>query len=99
MRGSNEGTNVYYLAPLAAVAPPPPPPALALRVCVLTSWWRLRRTVAEVVAAVRRFGRPALEDDAAFLDRRADLVVPPVRPPAGPARVIDLAAARQRLRA
>jgi hypothetical protein len=94
-------SNVYYLAPpapdLERHPRPPRPSALHLR--LLAFWWRLRLTAAEVVAAVRRFGRAPMEADTAFLEQRADLILALPRPPAGPARIIDFAAARARLRA
>jgi hypothetical protein len=94
-------SNVYYLAPPAPVleghARPPRPSALHLR--LLAFWWRLRLTAAEVIGAVRRFGRAPMEADATFLEQRADLILALPRPSVGPARIIDFAAARDRLRA
>jgi hypothetical protein len=93
-------TNVFYLSPpAAATAPARAPRRLALRLRVLAVWWRLRLTAGEVVAALRRFGRPGLDvADAVFLEQRAELIIAAARPTAGPARVIDFAAARARLR-
>jgi len=97
-------SNVYYLAPPAPVAERRRRPALGLRpqrlqMRLLVFWWRLRLTAAEVLATVRRFGRTPVEVDAAFLEQRADLILALPEPPAGPAQVIDFAAARSRLRA
>jgi len=101
MTPTSPASNVYYLAP--------PVPAVErrsrtsrgwmLRPRLLVFWWRLRIVAADVAAAVRRFGRAPAEADTAFLGQRADLVLAVPRRPAGPARVIDLAAARTRLRA
>ena len=92
-------TNVYYLSPPAAAeGPANPPHRLMLRLRLLAFWWRLRLTTREVVATLRRFGRP-VDVDTAYLEQRADLILANMRPSAGPARIIDFAAARQRLRA
>jgi hypothetical protein len=96
-------SNVYYLPPPAPVTERRPrpsrgltPPQLHQRLRDL--WGRLRLTTAEILAALRRFGRSPVEFDAAFLEQRADLILALPRPPAGPARIIDFAAARSRLR-
>jgi hypothetical protein len=92
-------TNVYYLTPpVVAETANRPPRTLTLRLRLLVFWWRLRLTATDVFAALRRRGRPA-EIDTAYLEQRADLFLASPRPPAGPARIIDFAAARQRLRA
>jgi hypothetical protein len=92
-------TNVYYLSPPADPEwPTSRSYTLTRRLRLLAFWWRLRLTTREVVAAVRRFGRP-VDVDSAYLEQRADLLVASLRPPVGPARIIDFAAARQRLRA
>jgi hypothetical protein len=93
-------SNVYYLAPAA------PPPArtprlsrtLLLRLRILALWWRTRLTAAELWHVLRRFGRPPLQEEEAVLDHRAELVLAATPRPGGPARVIDLEAARLRLR-
>ena len=93
---SSPASNVYYLTP-----PPPAPeyPWPPPRRPPLAFWWQLRLAAADVAAAVRRFGRTPLEADAAFLEQRADLVLAvSSRRPVGPARIIDFAAARTRLR-
>jgi hypothetical protein len=92
-------SNVYYLAPPAAVLERHPRPPRPSALHLLAFWWRVRLTAAEVVGAVRRFGRAPMEADATFLEQRADLILALPRPPAGPARIIDFAAARARLRA
>jgi hypothetical protein len=95
-------SNVYYLATPPPVAEPRPRPSrgLVLRLRLLSFWWRLRLTAVEVMATVRRFGRAPVDADTAFLEQRADLILATVpRPSAGPAQIIDFAAARTRLRA
>ena len=92
-------TNVFYLAP---PAPPleragPLSRSLRLRLGLLAFWYRMRLTAAEVTSVLRRFGRPHREADV-FLEQSADLVLA-VRPSRGvPARIIDFASARARLR-
>jgi hypothetical protein len=92
-------TNVFYLAPPAPplVASAPPSPTLRLRLRAFAFWCRLRVTARELRDVFRRCGRPQTDADA-FLDGPADLLLAlrPVR--TTPARVIDLAAARARLR-
>jgi hypothetical protein len=99
---TNPLTNVYYLAPPVTILDSPAPmsrvrTARLLRLRLLTSWWRLRLTAREVASAIRRFGRAPIEADVPFLEHGAELVVTP-RPSVGPARILDFAAARQRLR-
>lgn len=92
-----ERSNVYYLPTEPVVAAPRAPRSrwnrLGLRVA--RAWWRVRITAAEIRAALRR-PRPLVlsEEAVAFLERVGDR-----RPRyAVPARVIDFAAARARLR-
>ena len=97
-------SNVYYLAPPAPIAERRPRPLHGLRSQRLQRrlqelWQRLRLTTVETLATLRRFGRPAVELEPAYLEQRADLFLALPRPPAGPARIIDFAAARSRLRA
>lgn len=97
-------SNVYYLAPPGPVAERRRRPALGLtphrlQLRLLVFWWRLRLTAAEVLTAIRRFGKAPVEPDAAFLEQRADLILALPEPPAGPAQIIDFASARSRLRA
>jgi hypothetical protein len=94
-------SNVYYLPLASEPLPVPPVPrwtgaARSLR----DAWWRVRMIAVDVVAAVRRPRprRPA-DDLALFLGGHAELVDRRRPRPAGPARVIDLAAARGRRRA
>lgn len=94
-------SNVYYLTP-----PAPPaarraraPRRRPLHLRLLVFWWRLKLTATDVGAALRCFGRAPVEADTAFLEQRAELVLAGPRRSAGPARVIDFAAARTRLRA
>ena len=92
-------SNVYYLTPPAIPETATRPSRrLTLRLRCLVFWWRLRLTTTDVIAALRRRGRPA-EIDTLYLDQRADLILAAPRPPVGPARIIDFVAARQRLRA
>lgn len=90
-------TNVYYLAPPIGRSEPLAA-ALPLRLRLLELWWRVRLTAAEVTGALRRFGRPPVDAHSVFLDHYGELVLTPTRP-VGPARIIDFAAARKRLRA
>jgi hypothetical protein len=57
------------------------------------AWWRLRLTVSEVYAVVRRGGRNPLEDHIRFATDEASA---PRRRTHGPARILDLEAARRR---
>jgi hypothetical protein len=103
MHNGSPATNVYYLAPPATTFEPParPSPTQALRLWrlrLLTGWWRVQLTAREIRSALRRFGRPAVDIDTAFLEHRADLILSSSRPSPGPARILDFAAARQRLR-
>jgi hypothetical protein len=93
-------TNVYYLAPPVTAEEPPArrPRRLSLRLRLLAFWWRLRLTAGELTSVLRRFGRPPVEPDLDYLEQRAELILRGPRPSAGPARIIDFAAARQRLR-
>jgi hypothetical protein len=93
--------NVYHLPAPPVLAPPPPPPtpARALWRRLRAFGWRLRFTGAEIVATLRRFGRPSVDVDAAQLEHRLELTLAALRPSVGPAQVIDFAAARARLRA
>jgi hypothetical protein len=101
MMPTSPASNVYYLTPPAAVVERRSQASRQrpLRLRLHAFWWRLRIAAADVGAAVRRLGRTPAEIDAPFLDQRAELVRAAPRRPAGPARVIDLAAARSRLRA
>jgi hypothetical protein len=101
MSVSDLGTNVYYLTPPLAEVEPPAPPSRrrALRLRLLTFWWRLRLTVGELGAVLRRFGRPPATVDTAVLLQHAEMILASRRPSVGPAQVIDFATARQRLRA
>lgn len=92
-----EMSNVYYLPTEPVVAPPRAPRSrwsrLGLRFA--RAWWRVRITATEIRAAIRRPRSLVLSEEAvAFLDRLGER-----RPRyAAPARVIDFAAARARLR-
>jgi hypothetical protein len=95
-------SNVYYLA---SSEPPTPraarlSPSLVLRLRLLSFYWRLRMTAAELCDVLRRFGRPMGEPDSIVLEQRAEIILAGAAPRIlGPARVIDLAEARARLRA
>ncbi len=101
MSPTNPVSNVYYLTPPAPPVERPTRRARRLtpRLRLVAFWWRLRLTAREVVRTVHRFGRTPIDTDLTFLEQRADLVLREARPPAGPARIIDFAAARTRLRA
>jgi hypothetical protein len=90
--------NVYYLPSRASaemVAVGSEWPSLGTR--LRNAWWRFRLALAEIRGILRRPRyRLGAEDYAGLLDS-AEPVVRRARP-ARPARVIDLAAARLRLR-
>jgi hypothetical protein len=93
--------NVYYLPAQPVEDPVPVPPRgwVALRTRFTRAWWRLRITIIEVRAAIRRPGRRLFADEAPiFLDRNAEYIERRRVRPAAPARVIDFATARGRLR-
>jgi hypothetical protein len=93
-------SNVYYLAP-AEPAPARAPRLswrLLLRLRALSFYWRCKLTAAETWSVLRRFGRPEMPADATFLEQRAEMILAAPPRPMGPARVIDLDAARVRLR-
>lgn len=101
MSPTNPVSNVYYLTPAAppVEGPTGQAPRLPRRLRLIALWWRVRLTALEVGAAVRRFGRNPIHSDLTFLEQRADLVLRGARRSAGPARIIDFASARTRLRA
>jgi hypothetical protein len=89
--------NVYYLP--ARQAATPEVPLTASRWSVLRArghrgWWRLRLTAIDVWGALRRGGQRhhPIEEHIWF----ADDVPAPRRRALGPARIIDLDAARRR---
>jgi hypothetical protein len=93
-------SNVYYLA-----APMPEPtrpsrlsPRLRFRLRLLALWWRVRVTTTELVGVLRRFGRSESSVDPIILEQHAEIIRATPRRPVGPARIIDLAAARDRRR-
>lgn len=91
--------NVYYLTPPATpVAPPPPARWSAVRRTLLRTWWRLRLALAALHTRVGRRRPRALAGDDLFLDADAEPVAWRRPRPSGPARIIDLNAARLRRR-
>jgi hypothetical protein len=91
--------TVYYLPTRVQITnetpefPAAPSPWSVLRARTHRAWWRLRVTVSEVCAVIRRGGaRNPFEDHIWF----ADEPPAPRRRALGPARVIDLDAARSR---
>lgn len=90
--------NVYYL-PSRQRNDMPEIPLIASRWSVLRArahraWWRLRLTLTEVCSVIRRGGpRNPLEDHIWFA---ADEQPAPQRRAVGPARILDLEAARRR---
>jgi hypothetical protein len=99
MNGASMSSNVYYLPARTEIVdayPVPRRPSWWMRVTL--TWWRARVTAREVCTVLRRGGRRWLTDvDALVLARTGD--ERPRQRYAVPARVIDFAAARQRLRA
>lgn len=97
---ARRASNIYYLTPSAPEPTRPPrlSRGLVLRLRALAFWWRLKLTAAETWDALRRFGRPAMLDDASVLEQRAELVLAAPPRVAGPARIIDFDTARVRLR-
>ena len=93
-------SNVYYLAPSEPepMRRPRLSASLVLRLRLLAFWWRLKLTAAETWDALRRFGRPDLQEDTAVLEQRADMILSAQPRSLGPARIIDLDTARVRLR-
>ena len=93
-------SNVYYLAPSEPepTRRPKLSTTLMVRLRMLAFWWRVKLTAAETWDALRRFGRPGLPDDTTVLEQRADMILAARPRPIGPARIIDLDAARMRLR-
>jgi hypothetical protein len=89
--------NVYYLPTRhendTPEIPPTASPWSVLQARAHRAWWRMRLTLAEVYAAVRRGGRNPLEEHIWIA---ADEMPAPRRRPAGPARILDLDAARRR---
>jgi len=101
MTTSPPSSNVYILPqPLAVVAPARAARRrLPLRLRVIAWWWRLRLTAREVADALRRFGRPKPRAgvDELALAVEAEVLVSRPRA-AGPALIIDFAAAVERRR-
>ena len=107
MNGTVRESNVYYITPQPAPAPialSTPPLAARLRRRLQRAWWRLRLTIADIRVAIRRPGGrlfvedgypPLLGGDVEIFGRRPAPAPPRRRPPAP---VIDLGAARVRLR-
>jgi hypothetical protein len=90
--------NVYYLPSLRQHETPSRPRAASrwseLCARTLRAWWRLRLTVRDVCAVIRRGGaRPPLDDHDWVA---ADEAPAPRRRALGPARILDLEAARRR---
>jgi hypothetical protein len=92
--------NVYYLPTRQAATNDAPEMWLTasrwsvLRARAHRAWWRLRVTLSEVCSVIRRSGgRDRLADPVWFV---IDEPPPPRRRAGGPARIIDLDAARQR---
>jgi hypothetical protein len=88
--------NVYYLpTPGDAVSSPPRAERTGLWRRCRSAWWRLRVAFAEVRAIMRPRPRPATFDYARLLEAVGE---PIRRERRNPARVIDFASARLRLR-
>ena len=89
--------NVYYLPTRRENDEPESllkaAPGSVLRARAHRAWWRMRLTLAEVYAAVRRGGRNPLEE---HIWLAPDEPPAPRRRATGPARILDLEAARRR---
>jgi hypothetical protein len=98
MSPSRPSSNVYVLpSPVIAAPGTRPRRSRSIRLRGLTWWWRLRLTAREVTDALRRFGRPQSRKEAGSFDLEVDAFeVRAPRRPAGPAQVIDIAAAARR---
>ncbi len=94
-------SNVYYL-PVPAVDEPVVIERgawTAFTARLGNAWWRVRLTLAELRAALRRARRRARTPEAAaFFEGFAEVRESPRVQPLSPARVIDFGAARLRLR-
>ena len=99
MNGASMPSNVYYLparTEVVATYQAPRRPSWWMRLTL--SWWRVRVTAREVWTVLRRGGRRWLTDVDALVLAHGGEERPRPRY-AVPARVIDFAAARARLRA
>jgi hypothetical protein len=88
--------NVYYLPRRAHETPaivPAPTQWSIFHARAYRLWWRVRLTALDIWCALRRGGRLPIDEQVWFADE------PPVAPRRrvlGPARVLDLDAARRR---
>jgi hypothetical protein len=90
-------SNVYYLTPAEPVeAPRRPSRWSAFRTTLVRAWWRARITAAELRALVRR--PRMVTDEPPLFATEFEPVARPRRRPSAPARVLDFASARVRLR-
>jgi hypothetical protein len=91
--------NVYYLPARNTTGETPAMPSTASRWSVFQArahraWWRLRLTLAEIRSVIRRGGANPLDDHIWFAPADGERVT--VRRKPGPARILDLEAARRR---
>ena len=91
--------NVYYLpAPQVEEGPVTAGGWATLHARLTRAWWRLRLTLIDIRMAIRRPGGRLFADEGAIFDRSAELIERTRRRPIDPARIIDFATARDRLR-
>jgi len=91
--------NVYYLPAQPVEEIPVTASGWATLHARLTrAWWRLRLTLIDVRLAIRRPGGRLFADEGPLFDRAAELVERTRPRPTQPARIIDFATARVRLR-
>jgi hypothetical protein len=96
-------SNVYYL-PLRRETPDEVvrrrPASATLWTRTTRAWWRLRFSSAEIWSILRRTTRYLFADaDTTFVDRAEfERFDRPEAPRRGPARIVDFAAAKERLR-
>ena len=101
MTGSRTVSNVYYLPVVATAVLPPTEPMIKTRrwgTMIADVLWRVRFILAEI-RHIARVPVPVMAGrEAAILVHSAEFVTPTPRPRTTPARIIDFAAARLRLR-
>ncbi|HEV8615790.1 MAG TPA: hypothetical protein VGU22_09890 [Methylomirabilota bacterium] len=90
--------NVYYLPAHPVERIPVTARWATLHARLARAWWRLRLTLIDIRLAIRRPGGRLFADEGPIFDRAAELVERTRPRPTHPARIIDFATARVRLR-